>query len=252
VVARLGVGLDNIAVDEATRRGIWVTNVPDYCVEEVSDHVVALTLSWFRGVTLLDRDVRAGIWNPSGARLARLSTLTAGIVGYGRIGHRTAQKFAGLGMRVLALRPPSGANTDGPAEVVDLDTLLEHSNVVALHIPLTSETHHLVDASFLRRMCRGSLLVNGSRGAVVDTPALMYALDHGPLGGAALDVVRATEADGRHPLLRHENVVMTPHLGGATHETLLQGAEMIAEEILRFAAGEPLVNVVNRQAVPAA
>jgi D-3-phosphoglycerate dehydrogenase len=243
VVARLGVGLDNIAVDEATRRGVWVTNVPDYCVEEVSDHVVALTLSWFRGVTLLDREVRAGIWNPSGARLARLSTLTAGIVGYGRIGRRTAQKFACLGMRVLALRPRSGADNNGPAELVDLDTLLAHSNVVALHIPLMPETQHLVDATFLERMQPGSLLVNGSRGGV-DTSALLYALDHGPIGGAALDVVEG-EPNPMPALFERPNVIVTPHVGFSSNVSIAELRSRACEDVVRVLSGHAPRNGCN-------
>jgi D-3-phosphoglycerate dehydrogenase len=244
VVARLGVGLDNIAVGEATRRGIWVTNVPDYCVEEVSDHVVALTLSWFRGVTLLDREVRAGIWNPSGARLARLSTLTAGIVGYGRIGRRTAQKFAGLGMRVLALRPRSGANNEGPAEIVDLDSLLVHSNVVALHIPLTPESHHLINPEFLERMRPGSLLVNGSRGAVVDTTALLHALDHGPIGGAALDVVEG-EPSPAPALFKRPNVIVTPHVGFSSDVSIAELRRRASEDVVRVLSGQVPRNGCN-------
>lgn len=250
VVARLGVGLDNIAVGEATRRGIWVTNVPDYCVEEVSDHVVALTLSWFRGVTLLDRQVRAGIWNPSGARLARLSTLTAGIVGYGRIGRRTAHKFATLGMRVLALRPRTSASADGPAEIVDLGLLLEHSNIVALHIPLASDTEHLVNATFLERMRPDSLLVNGSRGAIVDTSALLYALDHGPLGGAALDVVEGEP----HPdpaLFERANVIVTPHVGFSSDVSIAELRRRASEDVVRVLSGHAARNACNAPGLPA-
>jgi D-3-phosphoglycerate dehydrogenase len=244
VVARLGVGLDNIAVDEATRRGVWVTNVPDYCIEEVSDHVVALTLSWFRGVTLLDREVRAGRWNPSAAKLARLSTLTAGIVGYGRIGRRTAQKFASLGMRVVALRPRRGADNGGPAEIVDLDTLLVHANVVAVHIPLTPETQHLVDAKFLERMRPGSLLVNGSRGAVVDTPALLHALDHGPIGGAALDVVEG-EPNPMPALFERPNLIVTPHVGFSSNVSIAELRSRASEDVVRVLSGQAPRNGCN-------
>lgn len=236
VVARLGVGLDNIAVDEATRRGIWVTNVPDYCVEEVSDHVVALALSWFRGVTLLDREVRAGIWNPAAAKLARLSTLTAGIIGYGRIGHRTASKLASIGMTVLALRPRSTATPSGPAQLVELNTLLERAHVVILHIPLTPETHHLVSAVSLSRMRRGALLVNASRGGVVDTSALLDALDRGPIGGAALDVVEG-EPNPDPALLERSNVIITPHVAFSSDVSIQELRRRASEEVVRVLSG---------------
>lgn len=237
IVARMGVGLDNIGVAEATRRGIWVTNVPDYCVEEVSDHAVALALSWLRGVTALDREVRAGTWNPGGSRLARLSALTAGIVGYGRIGHRTAEKLAGFGMRVLALRPRSANPPAGAAEVVDMDELVQRSDVLILHVPLTPETHHLVDAALLARMKPGSILVNVSRGPVVDTSALTAALEHGPLGGAALDVVEG-EPNPPRELLSRPNVIVTPHVAFSSNLSILELRERACQEVVRVLAGQ--------------
>jgi D-3-phosphoglycerate dehydrogenase len=144
------------------------------------------------------------------------------------------------------------APVEDPAEGIDsLDELLEHADFVSLHARATAENENLIDTAALARMKPGAFLVNTARETLVDEDALDEALESGRLGGAALDVVRMTTAQGRHRLLRHENVVLTPHLGGATHETLLQGAEMIADEIVRFAAGEPLVNVINRPEVAA-
>ena len=135
IIGRLGVGLDNIAVDEATRRGIWVTNVPDYCFEEVADHSVGMLLSFTRGLMHFDREVKAGRWEPSTARLLRMSTLTVGIVGYGRIGRSTARKLNGFGARVLAYtRTPQ---SEPGVEFVALDQLLRESDAVIVHIPLT-------------------------------------------------------------------------------------------------------------------
>jgi D-3-phosphoglycerate dehydrogenase len=237
IVARMGVGLDNIGVAEATRRGAWVTNVPDYCVEEVSDHAVALALGWLRGVVLLDRQVRSGTWNPGGARLARLRTKTAGIVGFGRIGHRTAHKLAGLGMRVLALPPRTSRPAEGVAELVSLDTLLAESDVIFLHIPLTPETHHLVDATFLARMRPGSLLVNSSRGGLVDSAALAEALTRGPLAGAALDVVES-EPEPPADLLALDNVILTPHVGFSSDVSVVELRRRASEEVVRVLAGQ--------------
>lgn len=238
VVARMGVGLDNIDVAEATRRGIWVTNVPDYCVEEVSDHAVALSLAWLRGIVPLDRQVRAGRWDPAAAQLARVCTRTAGILGYGRIGRRTARKLGGLGMPVLALRPrsPDAAADDG-VRLVDLDTLLGESDVVILHLPLGPETHHLVDAGFLSRMRPGALLVNASRGGLVDTSALLEALRHGPLAAAALDVVEG-EPNPPSALLEQANVILTPHVGFASNTSVAELRTRASEEVVRVLAGE--------------
>jgi D-3-phosphoglycerate dehydrogenase len=237
VVARMGVGLDNIGVAEATRRGIWVTNVPDYCVEEVSDHAVALALSWLRGVTPLDREVRAGSWNPGGARLLRLSALTAGIIGYGRIGHRTAQKLSGLGMRVLAVPPRTSPPVPGPARLVPMAELLAQSDVVILHVPLTPETYHLVDADFLGQMKPGSVLVNVSRGPVVDTAALLAALENGPMGAAALDVIEGEPHPPRE-LVSRANVIVTPHVAFSSTMSILELRERACQEVVRVLAGE--------------
>ena len=247
IVARMGVGLDNIDVAEATRRGIWVTNVPDYCVEEVSDHAVALMLAWLRGIAPLDRQVRGGTWDPSSARLARVSTRTAGIVGYGRIGHRTAAKLAGLGMRVLALRPRTSIAAEGPARLVDLDTLLEESDVLILHLPLTPQTHHFVDAALLARMRPGSLLVNASRGPLVDTPALLRALDDGPLAAAALDVVEGEPLPPRE-LVERQNVIITPHVGFSSDASVAELRRRASEEVVRVLAAQPPAHPCNAPA----
>ena len=188
VVARMGVGLDNIDVDSATASGVLVTNVPDYCVEEVSDHAVALVLAWTRGIAQADRQVRAGRWDPAGARLRRLSTLTCGVVGFGRIGRSTARKVLALGARVLASDPSPAADSGGVAFVA-LEELLARSDVVILHAPLNEATHHLLGARELSLMPPGSLLVNVSRGGLVDTAALADALACGHLSGAGLDVL---------------------------------------------------------------
>ena len=155
IITRLGIGLDNIAVDEATRRGVWVTNVPTYCLEEVSDHAVAMILAWSRGLLHFDREVKAGRWEPASARLRRLSTLTCGIVGYGRIGQRTAHKLnAGFGARILAY-DPFPRSGDPLVEFVPLDELLARSDVVIVHAPSTPETKHLIN--------RHSLVVDARR-----------------------------------------------------------------------------------------
>jgi D-3-phosphoglycerate dehydrogenase len=238
IVARMGVGLDNIDVVEATRRGIWVTNVPDYCVEEVSDHAVALMLAWLRGVAPLDRQVRAGSWDPSSARLARVSTRTAGILGYGRIGQRTAAKLAGLGMRVLALLPRTATVVEnGGPQLVDVDTLLKEADVLILHLPLTPETHHLVDDAFLARVRPGALLINASRGPLVDTAALLEALANGPLAAAALDVVEGEPHPPRE-LIERSNVILTPHVGFSSDASVEELRRRSSEEVVRVLSGE--------------
>jgi D-3-phosphoglycerate dehydrogenase / 2-oxoglutarate reductase len=236
IVARLGVGLDNIAVDEATRRGIWVTNVPDYCFEEVSDHSVGMLLAFTRGLMHFDREIRAGRWEPSTARLRRMRTLTVGILGFGRIGRSTAQKLNGFGARVLAYtRTPSAE--DRNVELVGLDELLEQSDAVIVHIPLTPQTKHLLNRERLASMKRGAFLINVSRGAVIDTNALIEALRSGQIGGAALDVLE-NEPNVPPALLELPNVLLTPHVAFTSDASLRELRQWASEEVVRVLRGD--------------
>jgi D-3-phosphoglycerate dehydrogenase len=250
VVARMGVGLDNIAVDAATERGVFVTNVPDYCVEEVSDHAVGLVLAWTRGLVRFDREVSAGRWNPAGARLRRLATLTCGVIGYGRIGQLTARKLAGLGARVIASDPFPPADTHG-IPVVPLDELLRGSDVVVVHAPLTPATHHLIGSRELALVRRGALLVNVSRGALVDTAALTGALRDGRLGGAGLDVLES-EPEVPRELLEHPGVVITPHIAFSSDVAVDDLRRSAAEEVVRLLSGEPPRHACNQPATATA
>ncbi len=236
LVARIGVGLDNIAVDEATRRGIWVTNVPDYCVEEVSDHAVGLVLAWARGIVAFDREVKAGRWEPARARLRRVRELTVGIVGYGRIGRRTARKLTGFGCKVVAcdIGPP---DADGVAETVGLPDLLARADAVVVHVPLTPATRHLIDGAALAAMKRGAFLVNVSRGAVVDTAALIDALQSGQLAGAGLDVLEG-EPQVPDALRTRADVILTPHVAFSSDASLAELRRRVAEEVARVWRGE--------------
>ena len=238
-VARMGVGLDNIAVDAATARGAYVTNVPDYCVEEVSDHAVALVLNWSRGVTTFDREVRSGrLWNPASASLGRLSSKTIGLVGCGRIGRVTARKFEGLGCRIL-VHDHHLDGTNGPVgvEAVAMSRLLSDSDVVILHVPLTNETHHLIGRDELKTMRRGALLVNVSRGGLVDTSALVEALEAEHIDGAALDVLEEEpEVDPR--LLVHPRVAITPHIAFSSDESVIELRTKASHDVVRVLRGE--------------
>ena len=246
IVQRIGVGLDNIVVEAASERGAWVANVPDYCVEEVSDHAVAMIMGWLRGIVPFDREVKAGRWNPAVAQLRRAANLTVGILGYGRIGQASSRKLAGIGLTVLAndiVRP----SEPGPALLVDVDELLARSDVILVHLPLTPDTEHLVDAAFLARMRAGSLLVNVSRGPVVDSAALIEALEEGPLAAAALDVVEG-EPDPPAELVARADVVATPHVAFSSDASLAELRQRAAEEVVRVLAGEPPENPCNAPA----
>jgi D-3-phosphoglycerate dehydrogenase / 2-oxoglutarate reductase len=234
IVTRLGVGLDNIAVEEATRRGIWVTNVPDYCVEEVSDHAVAMLLAWARGLMHFDREVKAGRWEPASANLRRVRDLTCGIIGLGRTGRRTAEKLRGFGVRLLGHARHPGS-VDG-VEITSLEELLSRSDAVIIHLPLTAATRHLLDRGRLALMKRGAFLINVSRGAVVDAMALVDALQSGGLSGAALDVLE-NEPNVPRGLLRPE-VILTPHIAFSSDASLRDLRRKASEEVVRVLRGE--------------
>lgn len=238
MVARFGVGTDNIDVKEARRLGLEVTYVPDYCMEEVSDHALGLALGWFRGIVHLDRMIRAGDWDPSAAKLRRMSALTVGVWGYGRIGRRTAEKFAAIGCRVIAHDPFAPAGP--PAEMVDLDRLLTESDIVTLHMPPSPEGA-AVTAAVLEQMKADSLLVNTARGALVDNEALVEALEAGRIGGAALDVV-AGEPDLPEALVAHPRTILTPHVAFSSRESVVELRARTAEDVVRVLRGEPARN----------
>ncbi|WP_338889190.1 C-terminal binding protein [Rhodococcus sovatensis] len=243
VITRLGIGLDNIAVSTATSHGVVVTNVPDYCTEEVSDHAVALALAWTRGVAHADREIRAGRWNPSRFQLRRLSTLTCGIIGFGKIGRRTAAKLLGFGAEVLihSRTPPVGASS---VTNVTMNELLSSSDIVFLHVPLTDATQHLISADELRIMRPGAVLINVSRGGLVDTAALLESLNAGHLGGACLDVLEG-EPIVPAELLAHDSVIITPHIAFTSDVALSELRRGAAEEVVRVLAGKPAEHPCN-------
>ena len=242
IVARLGVGLDNIDVEAATRQGAWVTNVPDYCVEEVSDHAIALILAWARGIVHFDRDVRAGHWRPASARLQRLRNLTAGVVGYGRIGRMTARKLRALGLRVLAHDPYAAA--DDVVELLSLDDLLAASDVIVLNVPATATTLHLIDEACLSRVKRGAFLVNVSRGSVVDTTALIGALERGQLAGVGLDVLEG-EPEVPAALRARNDAIITPHVAFSSFASLDELRTRACEDVVRALKGERPLHPCN-------
>ena len=244
IVARLGVGLDNIAVDAASARGAWVTNVPDYCVEEVSDHALALLLAHFRGVAALDRDTKALRWNPVGARLERVRDLTVGIVGFGRIGQATARKLAAFGCTVLAVDNAPISASPG-VEQVSMAVLQERSDAIVLHVPLLDSTRGLVDDGFVARCRRQPLLVNVSRGGLVDNAALLRGLASGALRGAALDVIDGEPAP-QPDILAHPAVIATPHVAFLSAASLVELRRRAAEDVVRVLNGQAPLHPCNR------
>jgi D-3-phosphoglycerate dehydrogenase len=244
----------NVDVGAVTMRGLPLVNTPGKNAEAVADLTLAFLVMLARGLPEAQRFLEHGHRlrdNWEGARFmgSDLRRHVLGVVGYGNVGRRVAERAVAFGMTPIVYDPY--LVVDRFEQVTTLEELLGRADFVSLHARAAPENENMIGASALEVMKPGAFLVNTARETLVDEDALDASLAAGRLGGVALDVVRTSGGEGRHRLLRHENVILTPHLGGATHETLLQGAEMIADEIVRFAAAEPLVNVFNRQVVPA-
>ena len=238
LVVRYGVGVDTVDVPAASQRGVWVANVPDYGTQEVADHALALALTLLRGLPVLAASVRAGSWEYRVARpLRRLSTLRFGVVGAGAIGSAAARRAAAFGMEVVAADPAPGRPGDGVREV-GLDELVATSDVISLHLGLTPQTRHLVDAAFLAAARPGAVLVNTARGGLVDGAALLEALEAGRLAGAGLDVLETEPPDevGRR-LAEHPRVVVTPHAAWYSEESFVALKTSVAQEAVRVLRG---------------
>ncbi|WP_276274027.1 C-terminal binding protein [Haloarcula litorea] len=248
VISRYGIGVDNIAVDAASERGIPVTNVPDYCLEEVSVHALTMWLALARGLPTYDDSVAAGEWDRGVATpIHRLSTRTVGVVGYGAIGRAVGERAAALGADVIASDPFLSAEdvADDPATLVEFEDLLEQADFVTVHSPLTPETRELFDAEAFARMREDAYFVNVARGPIVDTDALADALDAGEIAGAGLDVFPDEPPAADDPLRDHPKVLTTPHVAWYSEEANEQRRNTVVD-IVRTAleGGEPY-NVVN-------
>lgn len=254
VVATHSAGVDMVDLDACASRGLWVCNVPDAATEEVAAHALGLVLAVLRAIPRHDRLVRAGGWEPvTTVVLRRPSTLTLGVVGMGRIGRRFAEIAAPLFARILGTDPelPDSA---WPRSVqrASLEEVLERSDVVSLHLPLTPGTSGLIDARALARMPDGSYLVNVSRGAIVDTTALEQALRSGRLAGAGLDVLAEEPPTSPFALGELDGVVLTPHIGYLSVESAADYIAKPAENVIAWSRGERPPHVVLAGTRPAA
>jgi D-3-phosphoglycerate dehydrogenase / 2-oxoglutarate reductase len=248
VIGRYGVGVDNIAVSEASARGIPVTNVPDYCVDEVAEHVIALLLALARKLLPYDAALRRGEWSiASGMPIHRIAGSTLGIVGFGRIGRAVAVRAGGLRMHVLAHDPnlPTEAISRAGAEPVELNDLLVRSDYVTLHVSLGPSTHHLLDAARLALMKPGAFIVNASRGAVIDLEALAAALREGRVAGAGLDVFEPERLPPTHSLFGAPGLVLTPHVAFYSEESMVELRRRATRNVVAVLAGERPESVVN-------
>lgn len=239
VIARYGIGVDNIDLDAARAAGIVVTNVPDYCVEEVAAHTMTLILAALRRLpAALDRGGRVP-WSLDGLRpIPRLSELTYGIVGLGRIGREVANLLRPLGGRLLGYDPYLGEELDGVERAPTVAALLAASDVVTLHLPATAETRGLIGAEQLRQMRPSAILVNTSRGALVRTAELADALRTGQIAGAALDVLER-EADDAAEVIGLPGAMVTPHMAYYSEASLRESQRKATQQIIKVLTGHP-------------
>jgi len=254
IVAQMAVGFDNVDVKEATKRGIYVTNTPGVLTETTADFAWALLMAVARRIVESDKYVRTGqwkvSWHPMMMQGRDVYGATLGIVGLGRIGCAIAKRAKGFNMNVLyydVIRRPD-FEKEYNIQFTDLDTLFQKADFVTVNVPLTKETHHLVDEKKLRMMKNTAYLINNARGPIVDEKALCKALKEGWIAGAALDVFEQEPTPMQNPLLKLDNVVVAPHISSASYETRSKMAEMVAENLIAFFEGKTPPNLVNPEA----
>ena len=249
VIGVHGAGTDPVAVPEATHAGIAVVNTPGANARSVAEHAVALMFALAKALPAADRAVRTGNFGfKYDAGLVELQGRTFGAIGFGQIGRATAQLAAGLGMRVIAYGPsrPNADFAAVPAERVDtIAAVLEHADIVSLHLPLTAQTHRLIGRAELARMKPDAFLINTSRGGLIDEPALIAALEAGSIRGAGLDVFASEDMPADHPLLRQPRAILTPHVAGSTTACLVRTAEAVTKQVIDVLAGQRPASLVN-------
>jgi D-3-phosphoglycerate dehydrogenase / 2-oxoglutarate reductase len=251
IIARFGIGVDNVDIPAATKAGIVVTRVPDYCIDEVSDHTMALLLALARKIPFANSRAHAGHWEmPAVVPIYRLRGSVLGLVGFGRIPQLVAPKAKAFGLKVISYDPLVSQETMNRAgvEKVDFSELVSVSDHISIHAPLVPETDHLFNASVFCRMKPTAYLINTARGPIVDEQALALALDRGHLAGAALDVL-SHEPPSASPLFGRENVILTPHMSFYSVESLIDLQRKAAEEVVRVLSGDAPLNPLNPEAL---
>lgn len=247
LIVRYGIGYDMIDVDAATECGIPVCNVPDYCVEEVALHAIALLLCCARKIIPLDASMREGKWDArrTAHPVHRMSQQTLGVVGFGRIGRTVAGMAKGLGLEVLAFDP--FVPTSDIAQMVSFDKLLERSDYVTIHCPLMESTRHLFNADAFRKMKPSAFLINCARGPIIDETALNHALQKKHIAGAALDVFEIEPLPADSPLRQLDNVILHPHAAWYSEEAFADLQERVAQDVVLFYKGQRPRGLVNPQ-----
>ncbi len=251
VVARHGVGVDEVDLDAASRNGVIVTNTPFANATTVAEFTIGMILDLARGFHVTATDMDGGNWNPGPRIGIELEGRTLGLVGLGTIGRRVAVRARGLGLRVLASDPAFDAAYVARfgAELVPFERLLERSDIVSVHVRLTPETRNLIDRAAIARMRPGAFFLNTSRGGIVDETALVEALESGHLGGAGIDTFEQEPLPAESPMVTAPRMLRTPHIAGQTHQSMERVAVTAALSIVEALAGGEPVHVYNRDAL---
>ncbi|QDU07606.1 C-terminal binding protein [Gimesia aquarii] len=248
-IARLGIGLDNIDVKYASSKKIPVTNVPDYCIPEVADHAIALMLASLRNVAFFHHQTKQGIYDLAVAPIPhRVSTLTMGVFGFGLTGQAVAARVRAFGMNVIA-NNSSGNDYGTGTTMVSFSDLLVQSDVISIHAPLTDATHHQFDESAFEQMKSTALIINTSRGGLIDFSALKSAIQNEQIAGAALDVFDPEPPDLNDPFFKDKRVIATPHAAFISQESLDELRQQAARQVADILVGRETTNVVNATAV---
>ena len=254
VISRFGIGVDNVDIPVATSKGIVVTKVPDYCLDEVSDHAMALLLALIRKIPSSNTRTQSGKWEMKAVvPIHRLRGTVLGLVAFGQIPQLVAPKAQAFGMQVITYDPYVSDDVLKRANVrrVELDELIRTSDYISLHCPLTPETKHLFSTEAFQKMKRSAYLVNTARGPVIDEAALAQALDQKLIAGAALDVMEK-EPPGTSPLFGRDNIIVTPHTSFYSEESLVDLQTKAAEEVVRVLSGQAPRNPVNPEVLKTA
>ncbi|GAB4151055.1 MAG: C-terminal binding protein [Planctomycetaceae bacterium] len=250
VISRFGIGLDNICLETATSRQIPVTYVPDYCLEEVAEHTLALLFSLGRKIAFYHQQAKQNIYDrQAGPELRRMSEQTLGLVGFGRIAQTVFRKAQSLGFTVVA-HSLSGNDRGTGCRMVDLEELLRTSDYVSLHLPLTERSHRMFGADQFQMMKSSAFLINTSRGGLIDHAALWEAIQEGELAGAGLDVFDPEPPDLSDPLFQDERVIVTPHAAFLSRESLVELRRRTCEQTIQVLQGEKPAHLANPQVWP--
>jgi D-3-phosphoglycerate dehydrogenase / 2-oxoglutarate reductase len=241
VISRYGVGINTIDLEAATEKGITVANVPDYGMEEVSNHTLALLLSWARKVPLLNNEVKKGNWDfKACVPIHRFNEQTIGVLGFGRIPRRFIEKVKPLGFKLAAYDPFVSAEDMAAVRVrkMELDEIIREADFLSVHVPLVKDTFHLLNAERFSQMKKNAVIINTARGPIIDEKALIEALETGIIAGAAIDVTEEEPISIDSPLLNMENVIITPHSAWYSEEAMVELRQKAARNIVQVLKGE--------------